>query len=52
MGTLSVLTIIFAIAKLLGFIAWSWWLVFTPLLIEAAIGIVLWVVALVAIWTD
>lgn len=44
MGILSVLTIIFAIAKLLGFIAWSWWLVFTPLIIEVLIGIVVWVI--------
>lgn len=26
------LTLIFVIAKIMGFIAWSWWLVFAPLI--------------------
>ncbi|WP_256976480.1 hypothetical protein [Lactobacillus crispatus] len=33
MKTLAfVLTTIFVIAKIMGFIAWSWWLVFAPLI--------------------
>lgn len=30
----SVLTLIFVVAKILGFITWSWWLVFLPILIK------------------
>ena len=28
---ITLLTIIFVISKILGYITWSWWLVFTPL---------------------
>lgn len=31
MTFLSVLTLIFVTLKLTGYIAWSWWLIFTPL---------------------
>lgn len=37
-GFLSLLTLIFVIAKIGGWIDWSWWLVFAPVL--APIGIV------------
>lgn len=41
MGLLTVLTVIFIVLKLVGVIAWSWWLVFTPTFI--LIGLyVLW----------
>lgn len=40
MGFLDVLTIIFVVLKLLGVINWSWWLVFSPVLIAVALGIV------------
>ena len=33
MALLEILTIIFVILKLTGFIAWSWWLVFLPAII-------------------
>ncbi|WP_164848944.1 hypothetical protein [Lactobacillus johnsonii] len=32
-----VLTIIFAIARIMGFITWSWWLVLSPALIYCAV---------------
>lgn len=32
-----VLTIIFAIARIMGLIGWSWWLVLSPALIYCAI---------------
>jgi len=32
MGFLEVLTIVFIVLKLTEVIAWSWWLVFTPIL--------------------
>lgn len=39
----SILTIIFVIAKITGYINWSWWLVFLPILITPLfwLGIVL-----------
>ena len=30
-GFLGLLTLIFAAAKVFGYIAWSWWLVFVPI---------------------
>jgi hypothetical protein len=44
---LSILTVIFVIAKILGYITWSWWLVLAPTLIHVTIalgiiGIALW----------
>lgn len=38
-GFLATLTIIFVIAKILGYINWSWWLVFLPVLIGVAISV-------------
>ena len=34
MDILNVLTIIFVIAKLIGLVTWSWWIVFIPLIIN------------------
>lgn len=34
---LNALLIIFVIAKILGFITWSWWIVLSPLLIQVSI---------------
>lgn len=39
LGLGGILTIIFVIAKIGGYIDWSWWWVFAPLWIPAAIGI-------------
>lgn len=36
-GLGSILTIIFVIAKITGYIDWSWWLVFAPLWAPLAI---------------
>lgn len=36
---LNALLIIFVIAKILGFITWSWWIVLSPLLIQLLIGL-------------
>lgn len=52
MGILSVLTIIFAIAQLLGFISWSWWLVLTPLLIEVLIVVAILTIGIITVWRD
>lgn len=48
-GFLSILTIIFVVAKLLGLIQWSWLLVFAPTLIGIGLWILLMVVALVIV---
>ena len=41
MGFLELLTLIFVICKLLGVISWSWPLVFSPLLPDVLIYIVI-----------
>lgn len=46
-GFLGLLTIVFVIAKLAGYISWSWWLVFTPtfigiLLAMAMVAFIFW----------
>lgn len=40
-----VLTIIFAIAKIMGLIGWSWWLVLSPALIYCAIWLIVLLIA-------
>ena len=39
-GILNVLTVIFVIAKLTGYLDWSWWLVLAPSLVGLGIGLV------------
>lgn len=46
MGILSILQIIFVVAKLFGLVAWSWTIVFIPAYIIA--GIVMFWIAVVA----
>ena len=41
MGLLEVLTIVFIVLKLIGVIAWSWWLVLSPLLVAVGIYVTL-----------
>lgn len=40
-----VLTIIFAIARIMGLIAWSWWLVLSPALIYCAVWLLVLLIA-------
>jgi hypothetical protein len=47
-GFIGLLTILFIGLKLTNFIAWSWWLVLSPMLIViviglAALGVIVWV---------
>lgn len=42
----ALLTIIFVIAKLVGLFSVSWWIVFSPILIVAALGIIITTVIL------
>ncbi len=44
---LWILTLIFVVAKIMGYINWSWWIVFSPLWIGLAISLA--ILSLVAI---
>jgi len=48
MGILEVLTIIFVVLKLVGVIAWSWWLVLSPLILAAVIYAIVLVIYVIA----
>lgn len=41
LGFCSILTLIFVIAKLGGWITWSWWLVFLPVIIGFTISMLI-----------
>ena len=36
---IHILTLIFVIAKILGYISWSWWIVFLPSILGVALGL-------------
>lgn len=38
-GFVGLLTLVFVVAKLTGHLDWSWWWVFSPVLISAAFGL-------------
>ena len=46
-GFIGLLTIILVILKALGYLTWSWWLVFTPLVVSFVFGVLLVVGVLV-----
>ncbi|MBO0473255.1 hypothetical protein JZO86_06015 [Enterococcus ureasiticus] len=46
LGLVSILTIIFVVAKLFGLIAWSWWLVFSPVLVVIVFWILVVIIAM------
>ena len=39
-GFFGLLTIVFIVLKLTNVIAWSWWLVFSPLILAAIIAVI------------
>lgn len=47
LGLASILTIIFVVAKLFGLVAWSWWIVFSPLLVVFGLIFVILLIALI-----
>ena len=55
-GFAHILTIIFVIAKIVGYISWSWWLVLLPSIIliglSTLVSIIVLVVALIAVFLD
>lgn len=42
-----VLTIIFAIVRIMGLIGWSWWLVLSPALIYCAVWLLVLLIAII-----
>ena len=38
---IGLLTIVLVVLKALGYLTWSWWLVFTPLIISVSLGVLL-----------
>ena len=38
-GFLGILTLVFVAAKIFGYITWSWWIIFSPILIGTALVI-------------
>jgi membrane protein YdbS with pleckstrin-like domain len=44
LGLSTVLTIIFVVLKLVGVIAWSWWWVLSPILIDIGLTIIVLVI--------
>lgn len=49
---LNMLTLIFVIAKVLGLVTFSWWLVFMPTLIQFALVILVLIVALIIVVSE
>ena len=48
-GFAHILTIIFVIAKIVGYINWSWWLVLLPSIISIGLSILVWLVIFVVL---
>lgn len=46
-GLSTILTVIFVIAKLVGVIEWSWWIVFLPTIIPLIIFLIIVIVAII-----
>jgi len=53
MSIFTILTIVFVIAKLSNLIAWSWWLVFLPIIVSVSFGLLFIMIAfIVALMKD
>ena len=48
-GFAHILTIIFVIAKIVGYINWSWWLVLLPSIISIGLSLLIWLFILVIV---
>lgn len=51
-GFVGLLQLVFIVLKLCGVIAWSWWLVMLPLIIEASFVVVVLFVSLIVIFYE
>ncbi|WP_099974239.1 hypothetical protein [Lactobacillus terrae] len=49
-GFCGLLTLIFVIAKITGFITWSWWLVFLPVFIPLLLALLILGVGGLIVW--
>ena len=49
LGFFSLLTLLFVAAKLFNVIDWSWWLVFSPMIISIIVAIL---IASLAVWAE
>jgi len=49
-GFFGLLTIVFITLKLMGYISWSWWLVFLPMIINISIVILILIVCGFVFW--
>lgn len=43
-GTIASIQVLLIVLRLLNVIEWSWWLVFSPILVMAALGIVIFII--------
>lgn len=43
-GMPEIITILFIIGKIFGYLEWSWWLVFLPLIIVYGLGLLIWLI--------
>lgn len=50
LGVGGVLLVIFVVAKLLGVIAWSWWLVLSPLWLPFLVVALIWGLGLAVVY--
>lgn len=49
----NVLTVIFVITKLLGYIDWNWWLVFSPTIISLGLKMLITIIVFaIAVWAS
>ena len=48
-GFAHIITIIFVIAKIVGYINWSWWLVLLPSIISIGLSLLIWLFILVVV---
>jgi hypothetical protein len=55
-GFVGLLTIVFVIAKITGYVNWTWWTVFAPIWISFGVAAIIFVIALifiiVAAWAE
>ena len=55
-GFVGLLTIVFVIAKITGYIDWTWWAVFSPIWISfgvvAIVVVITLIFMLVAVWAE
>ena len=52
LGVTGVLTLIFVVLKLVGVISWSWWWVFSPILIDIGLSILIVIICLMYTKSD